>query len=150
MLERLGQNRHNGNKTGNRGFILVDILIGITIITIALVALATAYRQSTVAMIDIRHRTEALAIVGQQLDSYKHFDGVQSTTTPVYYAGTYGVETPITGTPYSITVMQGTPVQNSVNTKAYTVPVTVRVSWTEAQGGARNLQVTEYLYYYTP
>ena len=57
------------------GFALLDVLLGIAIISVALVGIAFAWRQSTVTTITVRNYNQATYYAQQALEQLKVYDG---------------------------------------------------------------------------
>ena len=64
------------------GFALLDVLLGIAIISVALVGIAFSWRQSTVTTINVRNYNQATYYAQQALEQLKVYDGQTSLETP--------------------------------------------------------------------
>ena len=74
--------RYDRNKK-SAGFALVDIILGIAILSVALVGIAFAYRQSTVTTVVARNYNQATYYAQQALEKLKVNDGKTTTTLAV-------------------------------------------------------------------
>lgn len=149
MLSRLWQNRHSGDKRHKRGFLMVDIIVGIFIISVALVALGAAYRQSTLAMVKIRNRAEALAVAQQKMEYLKRYDGTPlSVAIPSSEFNAATVTGPAGIAQFTVQAQQVT--VTSVSSLTNIVPIQVTVTWNEIQGnsssGQQSIRIMEYIY----
>ena len=73
--------RYDRNKK-SAGFALVDIILGIAILSVALVGIAFAYRQSTVTTVVARNYNQATYYAQQALENLKVNDGKTSASVP--------------------------------------------------------------------
>ena len=64
-----------GKTRKSSGFALVDIILGIAILSVALVGIAFAYRQSTVTTVVARNYNQATYYAQQALEKLKVNDG---------------------------------------------------------------------------
>ena len=58
-----------------KGFILIDALVGMVILSVALMALAVAYRQATITTVTARNYNNAVYIAQQTAEKLKENDG---------------------------------------------------------------------------
>ena len=77
--------RYDRNRK-SAGFALVDIILGIAILSVALVGIAFAYRQSTVTTVVARNYNQATYYAQQALEKLKVNDGKTTTTLAVPWA----------------------------------------------------------------
>ena len=73
--------RYDRNKK-SAGFALVDIILGIAILSVALVGIAFAYRQSTVTTVVARNYNQATYYAQQALEKLKVNDGKTLASVP--------------------------------------------------------------------
>ena len=64
------------------GFALIDIILGIAILSVALVSIAFAWRQSTVTTISARNYNQATYYAQQALEQLKIYDGKKIADVP--------------------------------------------------------------------
>ena len=144
--------RSAGKKNRQAGFALIDALLGMTILTVALLGIAFAFRQSTVTTVSARNYNQATYYAQQALERLKVYDGKETGT----WAGTVNV--PASGVMPAFQLV--TEQIDAANMPAdYTslpetikgkmVPVRATVTWQETAGGAlmtRTVQVSSYYY----
>ena len=133
------------------GFALLDVLLGTAIITIALLGIAFAYRQSTVTTISARNYNQATYYAQQALEQLKVNDGKTSATwatnTPVAASGSMPAFTITTSVLATGDATEYDGLSQGVRDKL--VPVRATVTWQETSGGtAVNRYVTAVTYYY--
>lgn len=117
-----------------RGWILIDALIGVIIVAIALTALAVAYRQATVVTVSSTNQVRALNIAQDTIEGLKRFDRQPAITLPARTTvGQFTVDV------VRLTVPQ-------VNYLPRLAPVEVTVTWTEAGGANGTVRITGYYY----
>ena len=133
------------------GFALIDVLIGITIISIALLGIAFAYRQSTVTTVSARNYNQATYYAQQALERLKVNDGKTSATwatnSSVAASGALPAFTIVT----AVLATGGAPEYDSLDStiQAKLIPVKATVSWQEGGGGgtiSRTLSMVGYYY----
>ncbi len=121
-------------RNNERGWILIDALIGVVIVAIALTALAVAYRQAAVVTISSTNQVRALNIAQDTLEGLKRYDRQTAITLPAR----------TTVAPFTVDVAQLAVSQ--VNYLPKLVPVEVTVTWTEAGGANGSVRMTGYYY----
>ena len=141
-------------KSGNHqaGFALIDVMLGIAILTVALLGIALAFRQSAVTTVSARNYNQATYYAQQALEKLKVYDG-QTTGT---WTGTTTI--PASGIMPAFTLTTAvlatgdSPEYDSLDStvKAKLVPVRATVTWREISGGSgnvdRSLKVVSYYY----
>lgn len=143
--------RQTGKMNKQGGFALIDMLIGLTILTVALLGIAFAFRQSTVTTVSARNYNQATYYAQQALERLKVNDG-QATGT---WVGTTTI--PASGAMPAFTLTTAVlatgdaPEYDALDStvKAKLVPVRATVTWQEPIGGAtapRTVQVASYYY----
>ena len=133
------------------GFALVDILLGIAILSVALVGIAFAWRQSTVTTVSARNYNQATFYAQQALENLKVNDGKTSATLAVSWAGSQSI--PQTGSMPAFTITTAVlatgeaPEYDALSSavRAKLVPVKATVSWVEG-GSARSVVVIGYYF----
>ena len=138
--------RYDRNKK-SAGFALVDIILGIAILSVALVGIAFAYRQSTVTTVVARNYNQATYYAQQALENLKVNDGKTSASVP----------DTTWNQPYTVVSATGLLPVFSVKTELLTVtevqtlstlkPVQVTVKWQEP-GDANDRTISIVGYYY--
>ena len=138
--------RYDRNKK-SAGFALVDIILGIAILSVALVGIAFAYRQSTVTTVVARNYNQATYYAQQALEKLKVNDGKTSVSVP----------DTTWNQPYAVVSANGLLPVFSVKTELLTVtevqtlstlkPVQVTVKWQEP-GDATERTISVVGYYY--
>ncbi|MDR7866012.1 MAG: hypothetical protein RIN56_04290 [Sporomusaceae bacterium] len=128
-----------------RGWILIDALIGMVIVAIALTALAVAYRQATVVTVSANNQATAVWVAQQIVETIKQKD---ATTYTGFLTGLPATVTvPPNPTVFTIEATELSPDLNIHNSmRNYVRPVRVKVSWTEA-GGTVSINVISYYYF---
>lgn len=138
------------NRKSSAGFALVDIIIGIAILSVALVGIAFAWRQSTVTTISARNYNQATYYAQQALEKLKVNDGKTVAAVPdTTWNQPYIVVSDVGSVPVfsaktellTITEVQAL----STNLK----PVMATVKWQEPGGTGnieRNLSIIGYYY----
>lgn len=143
--------RSAGKKNRQAGFALIDALLGMTILTVALLGIAFAFRQSTVTTVSARNYNQATYYAQQALERLKVYDGKETGT----WAGTVNI--PASGVMPAFTLTTavlasgGAPEYDALDStvKAKLIPVRATVTWQESAGGAlmtRTVQVASYYY----
>lgn len=142
---RLGSGRNKA------GFALLDVLLGIAIISIALVGIAFAWRQSTVTTVSARNYNQATYYAQQALEQLKVSDGAANavwvTNVVVAAAGAMPAFTINT----AVLAAGDAPEYDSLEAtvRARLVPVRATVTWRELSGAAAiDRTVTAVTYYY--
>ena len=142
--------RQTGKKNRPGGFALIDMLLGLTILTVALLGIAFAFRQSTVTTVSARNYNQATYYAQLALERLKVNDG-QSTGT---WAGTTNI--PASGAMPAFTLTTAVlatgdaPEYDALDSKvkAKLVPVRVTVTWQEPIGGATVIRTVKVASYY--
>lgn len=136
--------------TNRQGFALLDILIGVAIISVALVGMALTYRQSTVTTVSARNYNQATYYAQQALERLRINDGASSATwsgtTPVAATGVMPAFTIVTEQ-----LANGeAPAYDALSSeiKAKLVPVRAKVTWREPAGAATITRTVEVVSYY--
>jgi len=143
--------RQTGKMNRPGGFALIDMLIGLTILPVALLGIGFAFRQSTVTTVSARNYNQATYYAQQALERLKVNDG-QSTGT---WAGTTTI--PASGAMPAFTLTTAVlatgaaPEYDALDSKikAKLVPVRAPITWQEPVGGAvvtRTIQVASYYF----
>ena len=133
----------------NKGWILIDALIAIIILSIALVALAMAFSNSTVDTAATNNRIAAANLARQLIAQQRTHEG-DGTITAAYTLA--GAQTdPNSNIPFTFTI-QGLPNAglqlptggNNV-LEAGVIPVVVTITWSDPKaGGNKTLQTVTY------
>lgn len=120
-----------------KGFVLLDALIGVTILSIAICAMALMYMQTTKTIANSAGRTKATYLAQQTLDLLKAQDGNQTITDPVHdSADGYTVE---------IKTLSVSAIAADAVIKTYLIPKQVTVTWTES-GQQNSVKMIGYNY----
>jgi len=119
-----------------KGFIFIDALVGMVILSVALLALAAAYRQATITTVAAREYNNAVYVAQQAAEELKRNDG--RTTGNADWTIANGTET-INNVPYTVNVPP--PLIENLVAKA-----NITVSWPENNTG---ISITSY-YYLSP
>jgi len=135
---------HNKLLKSPKGWILVDSLIGIVILSTAVIALLAAFTQATKGTVASTNRTQATYLAQQALENLKAQDGksVIDTTivpqVPPLDKYTIVIDTPPVDAITSDTDQLGT----------YLKPYRVTVSWSDTSGGpaGKNVTIVGYCY----
>ena len=137
------------------GFALVDIILGIAILSVALVGIAFAYRQSTVTTVVARNYNQATYYAQQALEKLKVNDGKTSATLAVPWAATENIAQsgamPAFVISTAVLATGEAPEYDALSQpiKDKMVPVKATVSWQESSGsGVATRTVTIVGYYY--
>ena len=128
-----------------RGWVLIDALIGVVIVAIALTALAMAYRQATVVTVSANNPATAVLVAQQIAETIKQKD---AATYSGFLAGLPATVTvPPNPTVFSIAAVEQPPDADiHASMRDYLRPVKVTVTWTEA-GGTYSVGVISYYYF---
>ncbi|VBB09177.1 Hypothetical protein LUCI_4463 [Lucifera butyrica] len=125
-----------------KGFLLIDVLIGMLILTIALVSLAYAYTQSVRTSMGSRNYNQAVYLAQKTLEGLKTQDGSNAFSLPASIA-------PITsnGVQYTISLSEnGGSMSEPLD--ANVIPVQVTVKWSEPSSTVqRSVSIENYYYY---
>ena len=142
-------------KKQSAGFALLDIILGVAIISVALVGIAFAYRQSTVTTVVSRNYNQATYYAQQALEQLKVNDGKTLATLAVPWAGTANIAQSGSMPAFTITtavlVAGEAPEYDALNQpiKDKMVPVKATVTWQESgAAGVATRTVTVVSYYY--
>lgn len=131
-----------------RGWVLIDALIGLVVVSIALTALAVAYRQSAAVTISSSNQARAVYVAQQAVEELKHHDN--KTKSGEWPASIAGYTVSIDNTAFTVSyAMESVAEINGIVTAAVRdriKPVRVTVSWTEPGAGAVQIQVVGYYY----
>ena len=148
-----------------KGFALLDVLLGTAIITIALLGIAFAYRQSTVTTVAARNYNQATYYAQQALELLKVNDGKTIAVTPdsiwtqpnfpqIFTTNTIPVngEIPASGTmpKFTVKTVLLTAVQVT-EASSMLKPVKATVEWDENVGAGttkRSVSIVSYYYLY--
>jgi Tfp pilus assembly protein PilV len=128
-----------------RGWILIDALIGMVIVAIALTALAVAYRQATVVTVSANNQATAVWVAQQMVETIKQKDA--TTYDPTFTNLPATVTVPPNPTVFSIAAVEQ-PADTNIHSsmRDYVRPVKITVQWTEA-GGTFSVDVISYYYF---
>lgn len=126
---------------GQKGFILIDSLVGIIILTVALLAILLTYRQATITAVSVRNYNNAVYIAQQAAEELKRNNG-KTEFDPF-------VESPVTikGIQYKINLTRLTITEVQANTNLRQYKVTV--AWAEKTNSEvinRNVELVDYYY----
>ena len=120
-----------------KGFVLLDSLIGVTILSIAICAMALMYMHTTKTIANSAGRTKATYLAQQTLDLLKAQDGSQTLTDPIHDSSDgYTVE---------IATPSVSAISPDSTIKAYLIPKQVTVTWTE-NGQQNSVKMIGYNY----
>ena len=119
-----------------KGFIFIDALVGMIILSVALTALAVAYRQTTITTVAARDYNNAVYLAQQAAEELKKNDGRQVGNADWTITNTIST---INGVRYTINIPAPTNIE-------LLKPVTIGVSWPENTTG---INITSY-YYFIP
>jgi len=138
------------------GFALLDVLLGTAIITIALLGIAFAYRQSTVTTVAARNYNQATYYAQQALEQLKVHDGKTAASVPVttwatnaniVKSGAMPAFTLTTAVLAAGDAPEYDGLSQGVRDKL--IPVRATVTWQETSGGGNtNRSVVVIGYYY--
>ena len=147
-MTRWGQVQSVKNKAG---FALIDILVGVAIISIALLGIAYAWRQSTVTTVSARNYNQATYYAQQALEQLKVNDGAANavwvTNVAVAAAGAMPAFTIRTAALAAGDAPEYDALDAAI--RARLIPVRATVTWREQSGGAAiDRTVTAVTYYY--
>ena len=124
-----------------KGFILADAMIGMIIITTALIAVLAAYTQTTRVSSTTTARTHATYLAQRTLEDLKRFDGGAVLTLPEQsIERRESVEYTINARTINVNT-----VTNTDGLRTYLLPVQVTVTWQE-KGQNNTLNMISYYY----
>ncbi|MDF2633619.1 MAG: hypothetical protein K0R78_493 [Pelosinus sp.] len=126
---------------GQKGFILMDSLVGIIILTVALLAILLTYSQATITAVSARNYNNAVYLAQQTVEELKRNNGRTEFDPSV------GPPVTIKGIQYTIDLTRLTipEVQTNTNLRQYKVTVT----WAERINSKvinRNVELVDYYY----
>jgi len=129
------------------GFILIDALIGLIIITTALTAAVVAYQQSTKQVIFANNNGYATYLAKQALEKIKNNDRLQQDSSGNVVLKLPATQT-ITASGVQYTVSTGTIVADLGPVSSYLQPIQVTVAWKEwTTGQQRTIAMVDYCYF---
>ncbi|MBP2627310.1 MAG: hypothetical protein H6Q68_2021 [Firmicutes bacterium] len=132
------------------GWIFIESLIGIVIVSVALTAIVLSYTQLTKTTVYTTNRTQATYIAQQTIENFKFNDGKTVGTAangkiyPDFSLESTSVN-PDNGITYSIEIKQNLPYTSLDNTTIY--PIQTIVTWKDASSSNIN-SVNLISYYY--
>lgn len=126
------------------GWLLVDIAIGTLILSVALTAIALAYKQSTVTGMAARNYNQATYIAEQRIEDLRKNDGKKITDSTIDWSPQSQTIPAKNGLPEFIVTTAPLTVTESIKS-GYVKPYQITVSWSEL-GNAKQLQVASYYY----
>ena len=132
---------YNNLLQSQKGWILIDSVIGMVILSIAIIALVLTFTQATKGTTASTNRTQATYLAQQTLENLKAQDGNSAIdTTVISPVGKYTI---VISTP-AVAAITADPNQLS----QYLIPYQVTVSWSDTSGGAsnQNIQMVGYCY----
>lgn len=130
-----------------QGFILIDSLVGIVVLSVALLGFAALFIQTTKGTATTNNQTKAAYIANEQLSKLKIYDGQQQDRNSAAWVTTKTLAAEANhGTIFSVTTNVITEVEVPADLHADTIPVRATVSWNEPMG-PRQLQIITYYYY---
>ena len=123
---------------GQKGFIFIDALVGMVILTVALTALAVAYRQATITTVAAREYNNAVYLAQETAEKLKVNDGKKATTVEAADWTQFDTSTTINNVEYRVKT-NTTDVNSLKQTK-------ITVSWPKNTTG---ISIVSY-YYLSP
>lgn len=121
-----------------KGWIFIDSLFGMLILTIAMLALIGAYIMSSKSNVSAKNYGQALAYAQEYAENHKIVNDTVFTPSESFIAESKGPNSMFTITP-NLTVKP----LDTLNTLI--VPVQITVSWTE-QSVSKQITITNYYY----
>ena len=130
-----------------RGWILVDSLMGVTILVTALLAIMVLYTQITSSTVAARDYQNATYIAQQQLDNLRQYDGTATLNACPPIAANPASQT-IENVSYTIALNEKANITLTESLHAKVCPYQVSVSWDDPKkpGTPRLIQVVNYYY----
>lgn len=130
----------NDQLKSEKGWILIDSILGIFILSTAVIALLLAFTQSTKGSVTSTNRTQATYLAQQTLENLKLQDGsktIDTTVVPSSDKYTIVIDTPAVSA-----------ITNALDLNIYLKPYRVTVSWSDTVGGpaTKNVQMVRYCY----
>ena len=136
------------NKLANshHGWILVDSLIGVTIVVTALLAIMVLYLQITSSTVAAKDYQNATYIAQQQLDNLRQYDG--TVTLNACPAIASPADQTVENVSYKIAFSARANITFTEPLSAKVCPYQVSVSWDDPKkpGTPRSIQVVNYYY----
>jgi nitrogen fixation protein FixH len=127
------------------GWILIDSLLGMVIITTALCALLAAYSQTTHASVESNTNTYATYLAQRELEKLKQYDGqIAINITPISTVTNGSIQYTINTEEVAVAAVTST---TGLNT--FLRPVQVTVNWQEG-GQTKHLSMMGYYYIAEP
>ena len=124
---------HNDLMKSEKGWILVDSLVGMVVLSTAVIALLLAFTQATKGTVASMNRTQATYLAQQTLENLKAQDGNSIIKTEDSSVGKYTI---VVDTPSVSSIETGTE-----DLKRYLIPYQVTVSWSDISGGPANKSI---------
>lgn len=131
------------------GWILIESLVGIVILSTAVVALVLGFTQATKGTTESTNRTQATYLAQQALEDLKAQDGDSTIDTTrvsssVVIPPTNGIVYTVTADPLPVSAITSDTKQLGV----YLKPYQVTVSWVDSTGGnaSKNVKLVGYFY----
>lgn len=127
-----------------KGWVLIDALVGIIVLSVALTAMAMALSQSIRGTLAVSNRTTAAYLAQQQLSKLGTYDnsGLDRTSSQWSVARTtYTDPNSKTQFSYQINVLSFD--EMPVDLDANVIPVKITIDWNESSG-SKTLQVIKY------
>lgn len=126
---------HNDLMKSEKGWILVDSLVGMVVLSTAVIALLLAFTQATKGTVASMNRTQATYLAQQTLERFKAQDGLSIIDSTVI--------SPVDNKYY---IKVTTPSVSAIETgtedlKRYLIPYQVTVSWSDISGGPANKSI---------
>ncbi|WP_378956353.1 hypothetical protein [Pelosinus sp. sgz500959] len=132
-----------------KGFILIDSLVGMVVLSMALLGLAAIFMQSTKGTVATDNQNKAAYIANEQLSRLKVHDGQKQDRNSTVWATTKTVSQS-NGTSNGMTftvITEVVPAEDvPADLHADTIPVRATVNWSEPTG-TKQLEFITYYYY---
>lgn len=138
LIYRAKMRIHNATKNP-KGWILIDALIGMVILSVALMALAAVYGQAVKTTAADKNYNYAVYLAQQTLEDLKTQDGTAAIILPA--------DSDVTRDNNMTFHVKTRTISVSETLNAKIVPVQVTVSWTEAGQLSKQVQMVSYYYH---
>jgi Tfp pilus assembly protein PilV len=130
-----------------RGWILIDSLIGLVILSIAITALSVTFTQAIKGILTSDNRTKAAYLANEQLTQLKVHDGQQQDRNSIVWRTTNTLPAEQNhNTVFTVTTAVLDNARIPANLHIDVIPVEAVVNWVEPTG-ANQLQIVTYYYF---
>lgn len=133
-------------KSRRKGFLMIDVMVGIVILSVALISIASAHRYLVVETSETEGRTQAIVVAQNELEQVKKYDKFSNLANPGTLSLPINKTVSVGGRNYIVIIDKVNDAQVTAQA-AFITPVQVLVTWTSsANGQDTSLRLFSYLY----